>query len=201
VLSGARRAVETLIPIADGVRLLPGRPSDQPPALDREAVGRFLAEIAALSQQSDVLVFDAGAGMNPWVDRLWQVARQVLVVTPPLGAAILDAYAAVKLSQFHRLDGKVRLVFNRSSHDAETRPLATRFDETCERFLAITTQPAVCLPDADPDKPSSPESLARAMRLLAADLACEFRASTLRFAVPSFGSARARNPQPLGDRR
>jgi flagellar biosynthesis protein FlhG len=198
VLAGKRRAVETLVDVADGVRLLPGAPSDQPPPLDREAVERCFGELAQLGQQADVLVIDAGHGMNAWTDRLWQFARQVLLVASPDPNAMLDAYKAVKLAQYHRLDGKFRLLLNRCDENAVATPLAQRFDATCQRFLFVAPRTHASLPtrtasgtiaDGDP--------FDRAARLLAADLACDFRASALRVPRGATPSAATRLPSSL----
>ena len=120
-------------------------PGELPPPLDRQAVDHFSSELLALSQQSDAILIDAGSGMNPWVDRLWQLARQVLLVATPESESFLDAYAAVKLSQHHRHDGKIRLLLNRTVDDWELAPLATRFEDTCTKFLRLTPKPAAAL--------------------------------------------------------
>ena len=190
VLTGKRRAVETLITTSDdSLRLLPGCPSDSMPPLDRDAVDRFAAELAALTRQVDVVLIDAGSGMNAWTDRLWQLAGQVLLVATPDSQSLLDSYAAVKLSQHHRLEGKLRLLVNRTTDESEVPLLAKRFEGTCQRFLFITPQPASSLPvyvrvarndaTAVADEPFS-----RAVRLLAADLACDFRVAALRLIHP-----------------
>lgn len=180
VLAGTRRAVEVLSPAHDGVRLLAGCPAGAAPPLDARAVQRFLAEIAALSRQVDVIVLDAGSGMNSWVDRLWQAARQILIVATPEPAALIDCYTAVKLSQFHRLDGKLRLTVNCCADPADAAPLARRFAETCLRFLFITPKQPVAIPAGRGRAGGDEDAFARAMRLLAADLAGDFHATSLR---------------------
>lgn len=211
ILRGARRAVEVLVDVEAGLRLLPGiMPGELPPPLDRQAVDHFASELLALSQQSDAILIDAGSGMNPWVDRLWQLARQVLLVATPESESFLDAYAAVKLSQHHRHDGKIRLLLNRT--DWELAPLATRFEDTCTKFLRLTPKPAAALPEFLRTKPMSPTSTStppiphsafsiphspllpdepfrRATRLLAADLAADFRVAALRLVKPKQLSA------------
>ncbi len=188
VLAGRRRAVEVLA-AADGLRLLPGVPPRFPPQLDQSSLAHLLSELAALSRcggepathgrQCDAIILDAGAGMSPWTDRLWQAARHVLLVATPDDAALIDAYATVKLSQHHLLDGKLRFVINRSPNERAAAEAAARFCSTCRRFLAVTPQSASVLPTipqrgeaaAGPDGP-----FARAARSLAADLACDVRA-------------------------
>jgi len=213
ILRGARRAVEVLVEVEAGLRLLPGIPAGElPPPLDRQAVDHFASELLALSQQSDAILIDAGSGMNPWVDRLWQLSRQVLLVATPESEAFLDAYAAVKLSQHHRHDGKIRLLLNRTVDDWELAPLATRFEDTCTKFLRLTPKPAAALPEfirtkqTPPTSTSTPpiphsafsiqhsalvpdEPFRRATRLLAADLAADFRVAALRLVKPKQLSA------------
>jgi flagellar biosynthesis protein FlhG len=203
LLRGSRRASEILLDVEENIRLLPGVPRGElAPPLDRTAVDHFASELLALSQQSDAILIDAGSGMNPWVDRLWQLARQVLLIATPESEAFLDAYAAVKLSQHHRHSDKVRLLLNRTVDDWELGPLATRFEDTCTKFLRLTPKPAVALPEfirlrkqppvndrperteqehapAPPDEP-----FRRATRLLAADLAADFRVAALRLVRP-----------------
>ncbi len=171
VLAGERRAIEVLHATSDGIRILAG--VKQPAALNAEAFDRFSSELAALCRQSDAVILDAGAEMNPWTDRLWQLAQQVLLTTAPTTDAVLDAYAAVKLAQHDRLAGKLRLAINRCDDPAVATRLHASFADTCQRFLHCPVQAPAVLPtiraagDDDPYR--------RAVRLLAADLACDFR--------------------------
>lgn len=202
ILRGARRAVEVLVEVDNDIRIIPGLPPGElAPSLDRQAVEHFSSELLALSQQADAILLDAGSGMNPWVDRLWQLSRQVLLVSTPEQTAFLDGYAAVKLSQYHRHDGKLRLLLNRTVDDDELPPLAARFEDTCAKFLQITPKAAAGLPEFIRSK-SEPregqhsavssqqsailpdEPFRRATRLLAADLAADFRVAALRLVKP-----------------
>ena len=204
ILRGARRAAEILLEVEEGIRILPGVPAGElAPPLDRQALNHFSSELLALSQQVDAILLDAGSAMNPWVDQLWQLARQVLLLATPESEAFLDAYAAVKLSQHHRHDGRVRLLLNRTVDDWELAPLAARFEDTCAKFLRLTPKPAVALPEFIRSKHSTPpasdgparsvaalaraipdEPFRRATRLLAADLAPDFRVAALRLVRP-----------------
>ncbi|MCC6494352.1 MAG: hypothetical protein IT424_15175 [Pirellulales bacterium] len=185
VLAGGRRAVEALaLTHDDGLRLLAGCPAEAAPPLDRRAVERFSAELAALSREADVLIIDAGHGMNAWIDRLWQLARQVLLVTTPDDPSFLEAYAVVKLAQHEQLEGKLRLVLNRAA-DGDLATLGRRFAETCQRFLSLTPHSAAALPAWQRNGAGSADgSFVRAVRLLAADVACDFRVSSLRLLRP-----------------
>jgi len=224
ILRGARRGVEILLEVEEGIRILPGVPTGElAPPLDRQALNHFSSELLALSQQADAILIDAGSGMNPWVDQLWQLARQVLLVATPESEAFLDAYAAVKLSQHHRHDGRVRLLLNRTVDDWELAPLAARFEDTCTKFLRLTPKPAVALPEFIRSKHAQPrvndppersettptasvldEPFRRATRLLAADLAADFRVAALRLVRPkqqAVSSVRFPDLKDLSQRR
>ena len=188
VLNGTRRAVEVLTPTdEENLRLLASPPAAcglAPPPLYREALDRFTAETASLSRQVDFVLIDAGHGMNAWIDRLWQLSRQVLLVSRPTAQSLLDVYATVKLSQHHRHDGRLRLLTNGADDESEARPLANRFEETCQRFLCIKPKPAAWLPAHSPQRQQGGDSYKRALRLLAADLIGDLRATNLRIPKP-----------------
>lgn len=182
VLTGARSAAESFVRTDEGIVLLAGVEADESLSLGGAACERLAGEISIISRQVQIVLIDAGAGMNPWVDRLWRLGAPILVVDPD-PAAILDAYAMLKQSQYHRLDRRVRLAVNRAdAPNVDLAVLEERFAETCRRFLCIEPRRAVHL--AERVRPggvggdaveSRDDAYARSVRLLAADLACELR--------------------------
>jgi len=174
VLSGRRRAAEAAASV-EGLRVIAGVAAGQSAPLDAESLVRFAGELSALGRQCDVVVLDAGAGMSPWTDRLWQAARHVLLATTPDDAAVLDAYAAVKLSRHQAIEGKLRLIVNRASSAVAAAHAAARFEDTCRRFLGVTAQETAALPSLAPSSGHNALAgvdgpFARAARALAADL-------------------------------
>lgn len=200
VLAGSRRAVEVLATPLENLRVLPGAAqtasgagAPQGPAtpavpqLDGQSIRRLQGELAALARQADVVLVDAGAGMTPWVDQLWQLAHRVLLITTPAPAAVVDAYAAVKHSHHERLAGKLQLVVTRCDAPADAARIHAGFSETCVRFLGQAVAPPAILPafphvaaGGAPAHPQAADPYARSLRLLAADLACDFRALAAR---------------------
>lgn len=179
VLDGSRSAVEVLEPIGESIKLLPGRwAADEPPELGRDAVKRLLAELRALHAQADIVILDAGSGMSPWVQQLWKSAQQILLVSTDDSVAVMDSYAAVKLSPWGDVDGKVRLVINQCENTATANTTGSRFEATCRRFLGIHVAPAIALaehPDilaavtqGNPDK--ADREFRQSVRLLAAEV-------------------------------
>jgi flagellar biosynthesis protein FlhG len=208
VLNGTRRAVEVLTATSEeNLRVIHGAPTacGVAPPLDREALDRFAAETAALSRQVDFILIDAGHGMSAWVDHLWQLSRQVLLVAPPNDQALLDAYAAVKLSQHDRHDNRLRLVANGAQDEAEATSLGNRFEETCRRFLSISTKSTTWLPTTSLQRQHANSDYHRAVRLLAADLIGDLRTAKLRIPQSSLNELRTlshlQNQRNLTQRR
>lgn len=178
VLDGSRSVVETLQPMGDSMQLLPGRwAADTPPELGRVAVRRLIDQLRTLHAQADVVVLDAGSGMSPWVQQLWKAAQQILLVSTDESVAVMDSYAAVKLSPWGDVDGKLRLVVNRCDDAQVAREVGERFAATCRRFLGIRVSPAIPV-GSKPDivasvtkrEQSSEQEFHQSTRLLAAEV-------------------------------
>ena len=90
----------------------------------------------------------------------------------------MDSYAAVKLSPWGDVDGKVRLVINQCDDPQIAKAIASRFEATCRRFLGIHAPPASTLatrPDLlttviQGQEQASDREFRQSIRLLAADV-------------------------------
>ena len=170
VLAGKRRANVVLGTADHGLRVLPS--SCEPGPLDEKSVGRLINELGSLNHISDVLLLDCGHGMNPWTNRIWQLAAHVVLVMTPSDNSTLDAYTAVKLADRNQIGDKLRLAINRCSQESDALAIHGRMAETCQRFLACPLQAPATIPTQSLGEDSS---YRRAVRMLAADLACDFR--------------------------
>ncbi len=179
VLDGSRSAIEVLEPISESSYLLPGRWAPAaPPELNHASVKRLLTELRSLHTQADLILLDAGSGMSPWVQQLWKAAQQILLVSTDESVAVMDSYAAVKLSPWGDVDGKVRLVVNRCDAPEKAKQIGSRFEATCRRFLGIRVSPATALatrPDllatvTQSVDPTAERDFRQSIRLLAADV-------------------------------
>lgn len=138
VFSGCRSAVETLEPISSGFSLLPAR-RDNKSSLETNirALRSLISELRTLDSHADLIVLDGGFGMTPWVERLWMAALQILLVTSTNTAALRDAYAAVKMSPWGDVDGKLRLVVNRCDDSELASRVGQGLSSTCRKFLGM----------------------------------------------------------------
>jgi len=179
VLDGSRTAVEVLQPISKSTYLLPGRwAPTTPPELNHTAVKRLLTQLRSLHAQADIILLDAGSGMSPWVQQLWKTAQQILLVSTDESVAVMDSYAAVKLSPWGDVDGKVRLVVNQCDNSQQAKNIGSRFEATCRRFLgirvaqaaALATRPDILATVTQRNDQAADRDFRQSIRLLAADV-------------------------------
>ena len=119
VLAGKRTLAQVLHPGPAGVQVLPGtRELVRWHETAEHAWDRLMIQLASLSPRPEVVVIDAGNRPDPLARRLWQAADRVLVVTTVETAAIMDAYAAIKLLTDPARPVSMALVVNRSPREA-----------------------------------------------------------------------------------
>src|SRR6266404_6707380 len=93
VLSGRRSVHEVLQPGPGGIQVVPGIWSPGSiPDCSPAAQQRLLRELDHLGRHAEVIVLDAGSGLNHIVQRFWQAADELLVVTTVEAVSIMDAY-------------------------------------------------------------------------------------------------------------
>lgn len=136
VLAGNCSAAEALAPGPGGTLLLASRwAARSNPDFSRHAQQRLLAELQALRNETDLLVIDTGSGLTPWTRRFWLRAQLVLLVTTTNDLALMDAYAAIKLSAADRIETDIRLLANQCDSDAIADDGYRRLTTACQRFL------------------------------------------------------------------
>ncbi len=177
VLNGRRSVPEVLEQTGDGIQLLPGVDlMSNESGLNTQAVGRLVAELRSLQNNTDLVLIDAGAAMNPWIERLWTSAMQVFLVTTPEPSTVLESYATVKLAPWVEIDGRLRLVVNRCNEVDLGIRASDGFTSTCRRFLGMKLLGEAAVLAFDSQLPSGTRTLShrspfrRSLRLLAADL-------------------------------
>jgi flagellar biosynthesis protein FlhG len=138
VLSARRTVREVLQPGPGGILVLPGawgtsRPPDDSPA----ARQRLLDGLRGLESQADVIVADAGSGLGPVVQSLWQAADAVLMVTTPELPAVMGTYGSIKALSTESLLVPIHLLVNAAPDPATAEAVHDRIALACLRFLAV----------------------------------------------------------------
>jgi flagellar biosynthesis protein FlhG len=138
VLSGRRSVHEVLQPGPAGIQVVPGiwSPGTMPDC-SPAAQQRLLRELDHLGRHAEVVVLDAGSGLNHVVQRFWQAADELFVVTSVEAVSIMDAYAAIKLLLAERAPPVIRTVVNQSPQAEVAVGVHARIAQACQRFLAM----------------------------------------------------------------
>lgn len=98
-----------------------------------EEIGRSLA---SLSQLTDMLIIDTGAGINDAVIKFCSLADDVYIVVTPDPASITDSYALIKtLIQNYQLSAPIKLMINKASSTKEAKEVFKKLESVCEHFL------------------------------------------------------------------
>jgi flagellar biosynthesis protein FlhG len=97
-----------------------------------EYLGR---ELEKLGTAYDCIVVDTAAGISAQVVEFLGIADEIVVVTTPNLASILDAYSVVKVVCQNRLDGRTRLLVNQAKDEEEACAVSGRIRGCARKFL------------------------------------------------------------------
>ena len=116
-----------IVPGAHGMRTLVEVLGDAPT--------RLVAELAALEEEADFLLVDAGSGLGPSITTLAAACDELVLVTTPEPTSVADAHAAI--NRFRRLAVPPRLlaVVNQAASAAEAGDVLVRLSASSRQFL------------------------------------------------------------------
>jgi flagellar biosynthesis protein FlhG len=136
VLTGEKTVTDIAIQGPLGVKIIPaGSGIRELTALNAVQWRRFHKIIQAVSAELDFLLIDTAAGISDNVVDLLQLAERVLVVTSYDPAAIVDAYAMIKILTTAGRKRDIGIVVN-AARDAEEAGLVFRqLDIAATKFL------------------------------------------------------------------
>jgi len=136
VLSGEKTLDDIVVRGPLGIRIVPaGSGIRALTQLGRHEWRKFEAMVRKLSTDLDFLLIDTAAGISDNVVELLTLAERVLVVTSYEPAAVVDAYAVIKILTTAAPGKEIGLVINQA-RDAEEASLVFRqLDVASNRFL------------------------------------------------------------------
>lgn len=147
VMAGKCRALDALVPGPAGALLLANCWAPKAdPDYSRHAQQRLLAELRTLHGVADVLVVDVGSGLTAWTRRLWAKARLVILVTTTDDVAVMDTYAAIKISLSESVTPDLRILINQCESPETATDVNRRIAAACQRFLGRTVPALPALP-------------------------------------------------------
>jgi flagellar biosynthesis protein FlhG len=146
VIAGKKNIHEALQLGPAGLQILCGK-LESGQIQSAKSVQRLLKQMRALAPHTDWLVIDAGSRATDITSLLWAAADQLLMVTSPDPAAVMDTYALIKtLLSRHPLPHPPALIVNQAADDATAADVHRRIDQSCRRFLGLAIGFAGWLP-------------------------------------------------------
>jgi flagellar biosynthesis protein FlhG len=136
VLTGRARAEELVQPVSENLWLLPSESGAEGlyalGALERARLHSRLVEIC---RRYEVVVVDAGAGIEAVVRAATLGADRVLLVTAPEPTALMDAHALVKILSLQAPHIPIGVVVNRCADREEGEAAFARLGAASQQFL------------------------------------------------------------------
>jgi flagellar biosynthesis protein FlhG len=137
VLEGRTKAQDLVQPVAAKLWLLPSESGAEGLyALDALQRARLHSRLAELCRRYEVVVVDAGAGIEAVVRAAMLGADRVLLVTAPEPTALMDAHALVKILSLQAPHLPVDVFVNRCADQAEGEAAFARLAVASEQFLS-----------------------------------------------------------------
>jgi flagellar biosynthesis protein FlhG len=159
VLGGRIKVQELVQPVAEHLWLLPSESGAEGLyALDALERARLHCRLVELCRWYEVVVVDAGAGIEGVVRAATLGADRVVLVTAPEPTALMDAHALVKILSLQAPHVPIDVLVNRCAHDDEGQGAFLRLGAASEQFLnrrlhlagVLLEEPAVAAAVRDP---------------------------------------------------
>ncbi|HWD38389.1 MAG TPA: MinD/ParA family protein [Fimbriimonas sp.] len=136
VISGVKTLPQVVHFGPEGVRFIPGGSGAESLfSLNHQQSERFLSELQTLSFNSDVLIFDTGAGIDSNVLGFLKAADEVLLVVTPDPSSLTDGYATVKSYLADNGTAPIGVIVNMVDSEAEAKAVYDHLSSVVERFL------------------------------------------------------------------
>ena len=140
--SGERSLSQIVMEGPGGLRIIAGGSGFQELAdISEWQLDKCLQQFYSLEKNSDIILFDTGAGISNKVLRFVVAAKEVMVVTTPEPTAIADAYGVIKVLARENSASKVYLVVNMVHKEDEGQQVMNRLVMVAEKFLDFPVEP------------------------------------------------------------
>lgn len=136
VLSGDKTLKEIITPGSFDVGLIAGGSAvGNLMRTGKKRIGRFLAQISDIENDYDALIFDLSAGLDNKVITFCRVVDEVIALTTPDPAAVLDVYALAKIIFRYRPEAFIRVVVNNVETETEAKSVFAKLNSAARQFL------------------------------------------------------------------
>lgn len=136
VLADAKTLKEVIMPSHYGVGLVAGGSAvGTIMRAGKKRIGKFLSQVAEIEDSYDALIFDLSGGLDNKVLTFCRVVDELIAVTTPDPAAILDVYALAKVTFRARPDALIRVLVNQCENEAEAQAIFSKLQSATQQFL------------------------------------------------------------------
>src|SRR5690606_8219753 len=135
VISGERSVFEAVVTAPAGTLLLGGGLGGFPGGLLASDTARLMRQFQQLARYVDVILVDAGTGMDERIAALLGMADQAIVLTTPDPHAITDTYALLHNAARRQKGFRAHLVMNLVDDGEEAQSIAAKMKFAAERYL------------------------------------------------------------------
>jgi flagellar biosynthesis protein FlhG len=127
---------DLLVPVQDNLWLLPADSGGESLyALGQVDRARLHHRLSALYDDFDLVIVDAGAGLESVVRVATMRATRCVIVTVPEPAALTDAYATIKIVNLQVVNLPIDVLVNRVIDESEGQESFDRLATAADRFL------------------------------------------------------------------
>lgn len=113
--------------------------------MDDAQLRSIMKDLMRLKDPADVILFDAGAGINDNIMQLVESSTDTIVITTPEPTAILDAYALVKTIVRESRQQNIRLIMNKCETRREAQMATEGFVQVIARHLSLEVRSLGCV--------------------------------------------------------
>jgi flagellar biosynthesis protein FlhG len=128
---------EVLIEGPAGIRIACGGPDLDIHGENDTVMSQLFNGLSELKTQSDFVIVDTGAGVNPTVLDFVSRSDETWVVATAESTSVSDAYALIKILSGLETKPEFRLLVNRVRSESEGRDVYDRLDLVIRRFLQV----------------------------------------------------------------
>lgn len=138
MIQGKKSLDEVIITGPQGLSIIPGGSGIQELAnLPAADLKRLLIELGKLDNDFDYMILDTGAGISLNVTTFLLAADDAIIITSPEPTSLTDAYGLLKSLNRSSYEGKVHLVVNRVTDDAEGILVAEKLKMVTQKYLGL----------------------------------------------------------------
>ena len=140
VIQGDKELKDIILEGPGGMKIIPASSGVQHLAeLSAEERGKLLSSLDSLNLDSgaDILLVDTSAGISSNVTSFVLATEEVIIIVTPEPTSLTDAYAMIKVIISKNFKGRIKILSNQVSTEAESKKIFQKLAYAVKKFLKI----------------------------------------------------------------